>query len=121
MLFRLPIYNKDVPWQCRVESNLSAQAAVFFDQSKHPVGYVLYNQKDDKTKQTSFLQFELLETITQDEFLAMLSSITDGASFSTVNTPLSSRATTYFINLNTEEIIRQVWMEKEMDNGSIAI
>lgn len=115
LLPQLTIYNGDVPWQCRVESNLSAQAAVFFDQFKNPIGYVLFKQTDGKKKQTSFIQIELLDKVTQDDFLAMLSIITDGGSFSTINTPLSSRAAKYLISLNTEEIIRQVWMEKDFD------
>lgn len=111
----LAIYNEDVPWQCRVKSNLSAQAAVVFDQFKNPIGYVLFQQTDGKTKQTKFIQLELIDTVTQDEFCAMISFLTKGACFTTVNTPLSSRAAKYFINLNMEEIIRQVWMEKEFD------
>ncbi|MFC7684470.1 GNAT family N-acetyltransferase [Ureibacillus sp. GCM10028918] len=115
LLPHLPIYNEDVPWQCLVKSNLSAQAAVFTNQFKIPIGYVLFQQTDSETKQTKFLQIELLETVTLDEFYAMLSVITEGEGFTTVNTPLSSRAAKYLINLNTEEIIRQVWMEKEID------
>ena len=115
LLPNLSIYNEDVPWQCRVQSNLSAQASVFFDQSKNPIGYMLFKQTNGETKQTIFIQIELLNTVTQDEFLAMLSIITGGGSFTTVNTPLSSRAAKYFIDLNTEEMTRQVWMEKEMD------
>ena len=111
----LTIYNEDVPWQCQVKSNLSAQAAVFYDEFNNPVGYVLYQQTDSKTKQTKFLQIELTNTVKQDEFCAMLSFVTEGASFTTVNTPLSSRAAKFFININTEEIIRQVWMEKVID------
>jgi GNAT superfamily N-acetyltransferase len=115
MLPQLTIYNDDVPWQCRVESNLSAQTAVFFDQFQNPNGYMLFKQTDNETKQTKFIQIELLDTVTQDEFLSMLSVITEGGNFSTVNTPLSSRASKHFINLNTDEIIRQVWMEKEIN------
>ena len=115
LLLNLSIYNEDVPWQCRVQSNLSAQAAVFFDQSKNPIAYMLFKQKAGETKHTTFFQIELLDTVKQDEFLAMLSIITGGGSFTTVNTPLSSRAAKYFIDLNTEEMTRQVWMEKEMD------
>lgn len=115
LLTLLTIYNDDVPWQCRVKSNLSAQAAVFFDQFKNPMGYVLFQQTGTEEKKTRFIQIELLNTVTQDEFCAMLSVVTEGASFTTVNTPLSSRAAKYFIDLNTDEIIRQVWMEKELD------
>lgn len=61
------------------------------------------------------MHLELTDTVTQDEFLAMLSVITEGGSFTTVNTLGSSRAAKYFINLKTEEVIRQVWMEKEME------
>ena len=115
LLPKLSIYNEDVSWQCRIQSNLSAQAAVFFDQFKNPIGYVLFKQIDDKPKQTVLIQLELTDTVTQEEFLSMLSVITEGGSFTTVNTPCSSRAAKYFINLKTEEVIRQVWMEKEMD------
>ncbi len=115
LLPQLSIYNEDVPWQCHVKSNLSAQAAVFTDQSKKPIGYVLFQQTNGKAKQTRFLQIEIVDTITQDEFCTMLSIVAEGEAFTTVNTPLSSLAAKYFINLNTEEIIRQVWMEKEIN------
>lgn len=115
LLPKITIYNNDVPWQCRAESNLTAQAALFFDQFKNPIGYTLYKQIDGETKQTRILQIELLNTVTLDDFLAMLFVITEGGSFTTVNTPLSSRAAKYFINLNTEEMTRQVWMEKEIN------
>ena len=116
LLPKLSIYNEDVSWQCRIQSNLSAQAAVFFDQFKNPIGYVLFKQIDDKTKQTVLIQLELTDTVTQEEFLSMLSVITEGGSFNTVNTPYSSRAAKYFFNLkSSEEVLRQVWMEKEID------
>ncbi|SOC15469.1 ribosomal protein S18 acetylase RimI-like enzyme [Ureibacillus xyleni] len=115
LLPKLSIYNEDVPWQCRLQSNFSAQAAIFFDQSKNPIGYALFKQTGDET--TNIIQLELTETVTQDEFLAMLASLTEGGSFRTVNTPSSSRAANHFINLRTEEILRQVWMEKEVGSG----
>lgn len=115
LLPKLSIYNEDVSWQCRVQSNLSAQAAVFFDQLKNPIGYALFKQIDDEPKQTVLIQLELTDTVTQEEFLAMLFVITEGGSFNTVNTPSSSRAAKYFSDLKTEEVLRQVWMEKEMN------
>jgi GNAT superfamily N-acetyltransferase len=116
LLPQLPIFNEDVPWQCSIESNLSAQAAEFFDEFKNSIGYVLFQQTDGEMKQTKFLQIELVETVTLDMFCAMLFVITEGADFTTVNTPLSSRAAKYFIDLNTDEIIRQLWMEKELNS-----
>ncbi|MEK9199036.1 GNAT family N-acetyltransferase [Ureibacillus sp. FSL E2-3493] len=113
-LSQLTIYNKDVPWQCHVKSNLTAQAAVFYNQFNDPIGYVLYQQSDGETKQTRFIQIELLDMVSQDEFCVMVTTITQGGNFTTVNTPLSSRAAQYFINLNIDEMIRQVWMEKEI-------
>ncbi|MBD8026327.1 GNAT family N-acetyltransferase [Ureibacillus sp. Re31] len=112
LLPQLTIYNQDVPWQCHVKSNLSAQVAVFFDQLHNPIGYTLFQQTNGETK---IIQFEVLDTVTKDEFCAMLAVITEGGNFTTVNTPLSSQAAKFFISLNTEEVIRQVWMEKEMD------
>ena len=113
---KLSIYNGNVSWQCRVQSNLSAQVAVFYDQTKNPIGYVLFKQTDDENKQTGFFQLELTDTVTKEEFLAMLSVITEGGSFQTINMPASSRAAKYLIDLKIEEVIRQVWMEKEIDN-----
>lgn len=34
LLPKLPIYNEDVSWQYRVQSYLSAQAAIFYDRFK---------------------------------------------------------------------------------------
>ena len=113
---KLSIYNGNVSWQCRVQSNLSAQVAVFYDQTKNPIGYVLFKQTDDENKQTGFFQLELTDKVTKEEFLAMLSVITEGGSFQTINMPASSRAAKYLIDLKIEEVIRQVWMEKEIDN-----
>lgn len=115
LLSLLSIYNEEVPWQCHVKSNLSAQAAVFSDPFKNPIGYMLFYQTEGGSKQTRFMAIELLDTVTQEEFCTMISVVTEGAHFTTVNTPLTSRAAKYLINLKTDEIIRQVWMEKEIN------
>lgn len=113
-LSNLAIYNGDVPWQCRIESNVSAQAAIFYDQSQNPIGYALFKQIGDEAKKINIFQLEVNDSVTQDEFLAMLSSITDGGSFNTVNMPSSSNAAKYLLELKTDEVIRQVWMVKNM-------
>ena len=59
LLPKLPIYNEDVSWQYRVQSYLSAQAAIFYDRFKTPIGYGLFKQPGDDTKPTLLIQMEL--------------------------------------------------------------
>lgn len=105
------LYNLNVPWQCMVESNLSAYCAMF----EGDAGYFLYRVREGAEKQIIFMQMEVADYITEDLFFEMVGAITEGASFSTVNLPASSSAAKFLLKMKTEEVLRQVWMEKVLD------
>lgn len=115
-LSKLSIYHDEVPWQCRIESNRSAQAAVFYDQSKNPIGYALFKPIGDEERKINIFQMEVLDSVSPDDFLGMLSCMTGGGGFNTVNTRASSRAANYIRHFKTDEVIRQVWMERNLSN-----